>query len=175
MIESRELLLAVPGDTTDIYARHQQVWAAIAPNVRSGQEFLYRQESPRLIRVRSNALPNGKPVMLRDGWMRLDAVVSDRYDRNKERDVPEDQAVAWISKLVQNAGFDIRSIELERYLIVTGRKPSKEGVPGHRIRYSTATFRMDLAVNNPFEAQQAWRQGIGRGRRFGFGMLVHAQ
>lgn len=175
MIEAREMLLAVPGDTDDIYRRHQQVWAGMAAHVRAGTEFLYRQQSPRLMRVRSAALPGGRVVVFRAGPMAVDLVVSDRYDRNKERDVPQDRALEWAAALLHGNGFEVRAIELLQYRIVMGTKPPRDGAPGHRIRYATARFKMDLSIQDQLAAQHAWQRGIGRGRRFGFGMLVGEQ
>jgi len=171
----REVWLALPGATDDLYVRHQQVWAALATQAREGRDFVYRYVSPRVALVRGACLRQGVIVGdLPPPSIKLDFVASDRVDRNKERPVPHDQVGDWAARLLVQHGMMPTALVVLNHSVAIGTKIARAGQPGHRIRYSVATVRADVVVVDPGLSRMAWRLGVGRGRRFGFGMLVAA-
>lgn len=171
----REIRLALPGDTEDLYVRHQQVWAALRTQVQEGRDFLYRLVTPRVALVRSAALLQG-PVVdeLPPGRIELDLVASDRVDRNKERPVSKEEIVPWVMRLLMQHGLEARDVAVLRHGVATGLKPQRSEQPAHRIRYGVARIQAAVTISDQRLARAAWREGIGRGRRFGFGMLAAA-
>ena len=167
--------LALPGDTDDLYVRHQQVWAALRTQVREGRDFLYRMVSPRVVLVRSPLLTRGTVVSdVPPATVELDVVASDRVDRNKERAVARELIDSWTARLLLLHGLQAARVEVVRHGTAAGAKLARGADAGHLIRFGVATVRADVRVLDPSLARRAWRYGVGRGRRFGFGMLVPA-
>lgn len=176
MRELRELRLALPGETQDIYQRHQQVWRALHGQVRHGPEFLYRMASPRMAIVRSEHIERGQTSALTQGPWRVDVVAARIVDRNKERPVPIDEIPSWATeRLLIPHGIRPDAVRVDHHWIAAGIKPAREDRPAHSIAYSAARLIVEGEIADRFLAQKAWRLGIGRGRRFGFGMLTQAQ
>lgn len=169
----RELRLALPGDTDDLYVRHQQVWAALRTQVDEGRDFLYRLTASRIALVRSACLRQGIVVSdLPPAHIALDLVAADREDGNKERPVPIARVADWSARLLRQHGLEPSDVQLLRHGEAVGVKAARFDAPGHRIRYATATITADVRISDLRLARSAWRLGVGRGRRFGFGMLV---
>lgn len=170
----REILVALPGDTDDIYCRHQQVWSAMSDVAQRGQDFLYAMVSSRLARVRSAKLDRGTVSEARAGAMALTVVAGRRLD-NSDRLTPltEAEIAAWLSSLLPGHGLAVGNLVVERVGTAHGIKVDRSVAEPRQMRIwlPFAHVRFDAAITNPALAALAWRDGVGRGRRFGFGML----
>lgn len=171
---TREILIALPGlprPQTDLYDLHQRVWEhasrAATPGVRPS--FLYRVEDG-IVRVRSEDFCRGTVRELRAGVCQLDIAAVVQSEAG-ERAVARPELEAWASDKLAIAGFKVRVLEVQDYSVQHGIKHDRVSGRRHRISLPVARLRLDLEVTNPEAARAAWGAGIGRGRRFGLGML----
>jgi len=177
----REFELAVPDCVTDLYALHQMVWMQVdkihrrekgRPARTEEVKFLYRRESGRLI-VRSNALRQiGHDAHLpffdrapRDLLICV-APFRDKFSA-RFHDVNDT-----IYRLFSNTGLSLLEHEILNQGVSTGQKMIG-GLP-HTIDLPFFEVKARVQPSNMPLAESFWRNGIGRGRRFGFGMPVLA-
>ena len=168
----REMVVVVPGDGNDIYRRHQQVWQAMAPYARRGTDFIFTQEQdPQFFRIRSDALPRWaeRTVLPSCGRFEIDVVCAtgDGY-REAVRDC---DLVPWVTGKLARQGIDASSVACEQRAWRRGTKRASDADAAERIAVPVARFTGAFSVHNPVLAQEAFRCGIGRGKRFGFGFL----
>lgn len=177
----REFMLAVPRSVVDMYALHQMVWKHVdAIHRRENQgaapakdvTFLYRRQGAR-VTVRScgfriSGMQNPLPLYSdapRDLLIRLapfmDKFTSHLHDPN---DV--------IRRLFAKTGLTLLSHEIQDAGLATGHKMidgrhNAIELPYFDVRASVKPCDMEVA-------QSFWNNGLGRGKRFGFGMPVLA-
>lgn len=168
----REMVVVVPGESDDIYLRHQQVWAAMAPYASNGQEFIFAQEDdPQVFRIRSSTLPRwAKQTQLpRSGSFEIDMVCS--TGEGYRDAVGKDELGPWAERKFARHGLVATSMVC---LGTTQRRGTKRVHIIDRIEniaVPVARFTGKFTVENPLLAQEAFRGGLGRGKRFGFGFL----
>lgn len=79
-----------------------------------------------------------------------------------------DAIAAWfIERARQSWGFQVNPVNLqvEKLAVQTFKKD------GQTVTHGSATFKGELHVTDGEQFSQSFRQGIGRGRAFGFGLL----
>lgn len=170
----REILIATPEDSLDLYRIHQQVWEhaqrAARPGVRP--TFLFRAE-PGVVRVRSSDFARGVERRFLPGvdtFLEVAAVVQSG-DR-RELPIAHVDLPAWARDKMTAAGFEVQQLEVLGYGPRAGLKMDRLTGRRHNIVLPVASLQLRLDIADPDKASCAWRDGIGRGRRFGLGMLA---
>lgn len=163
-----ELLLAVPAVQQDLYALHQAVWERVsrAQVVKHAPTILYRRDKGLTrVRVSDCAIHGGLPAL---ACFRENDVVSLTVRLVLSRDGrPISPAFAQerVRDLVERSGMDPMAMEFSCWQ-ATGRKHDM------LIELGVADVEAKVRIRQPETAAHAWRHGIGRGKRFGFGMMV---
>jgi hypothetical protein len=163
-----ELLLAVPAVQQDLYALHQAVWERVsrAQVVRHAPTILYRRDKGLArVRVSDCAVHGGLPTV---ACFRENEVVSLTVRMALSRNgkpMRGDSAHARVCDLVERNGMDPIEIEFSCWR-ATGRKDDM------LIELGVADVEAKVRIRQPESVAHAWRHGIGRGKRFGFGMMV---
>lgn len=170
----REILIATPEEAIDIYRQHQQVWEhaqrAAMPGVRP--TFLFRAERG-LIRVRSPDFARGTlRRFLPEVPAYLDLAAIIQSEEGRELSVPSDDLPAWAQRKLAAAGFDVLKLSVIDVACRAGEKMDRLTGRRHSIALPVASLKLDLAISDEAKAKAAWATGIGRGRRFGLGMLT---
>jgi len=170
----REILVALPHSRGDIYRRHQLVWRAMHGRARQGSAFLFAEVSPHLVRVRSSCLERGSPSSLAEGIHRLQLVTA-RRDGLRMTVIPDADVTEWVSALLDQHGLRTCHVELRGSSIVTGIKRDRITGKEMNIQLPVKDLLIDVSISHRAKANLAWAHGIGRGKRFGFGMLQRAE
>lgn len=170
----REILIAIPGLPTDLYQMHQCVWYHAARAARPGVRpvFLYRVEDG-MVRVRSRDFLRGTTREFREGPCSLDIAAVIQSVDGSEHIVPPSDLASWASDKLAQAGFMARKLEVRSYQLLQGFKREKASGRSLRIRLPVARLQLDLEAQDEDRARASWADGLGRGRRFGLGMLCH--
>lgn len=168
-----EIVLAVPPTLQDIYQLHQAVWSQVdrAQAVRHRPVILYRQDRG-LVRVRVSDCAilrgRGQPdrASFEEGqsldWQVRLALWRD--DTSPTHNIARD-AEARIVALLESAGVVVDDLSFSTGLAM-GQKQA------HGIRLPVADVQARVRIVDAARARDAWIHGLGRGRRFGFGMLM---
>ncbi|HEU0198316.1 MAG TPA: type I-E CRISPR-associated protein Cas6/Cse3/CasE [Nevskiaceae bacterium] len=167
----KEAIVALPGPASDIYRRHQMVWQFMHRKARSGSDFTFAMVADRMALVRSTCLPFGRPSAVSDGLITLDTVALVR-NAFGEAPVPDVKAKAFAATLLGTHGFAVHALRVSRHRAETGLKQRCGRT--FRISLPVRTIVADVRVADPRAAADAWLHGVGRGKRFGFGMLRHS-
>lgn len=191
-----ELLAAVaPGG--DIYQDHRDAWGLVASagrgipgpsgsTIRSslidavgqGAAFVFRREAQDALlrlRLRAGAAPVGARAVqidLAEGLAcRLDSKLVPWRSVDEAR---RNQGISGqsgmrhrVRDLICEAGFELESLWLGDTEVAEGFKLRG----GHRISLPVVAVRASVHVRDVGLAGRAWLEGIGRARRFGFGMV----
>lgn len=170
----REIMVAIPGLPDDLYRMHQCIWQHAEQASKRGVRptFLYRVDDG-LVRVRSVDFARGTVKSFRAGPCRLDLAAVIQGSDGTSRAVSADDLQAWAVSKISQAGFEVRSLQVLDYRMNHGSKLDKITGRRHRISLPVARLALDLGITDPQKALSAWEDGIGRGRRFGLGMLCH--
>ncbi len=168
----RELFIAMPSGMADFYRQHQDVWRAVAPVLAVPRvRFIYRMQGQRLARVRSTAFQRGIVTPVREGMMCVDLVAKRRASSDGAIYSVEDSTLEeWLTTLLSRHGFAIERLDQAIEEKVVGFKPQtlqKLWLPIRRVRFR-------LRITDRLRAEMAWVNGVGHGKRFGFGMLTPA-
>lgn len=169
----REILIALPPTHGDIYRRHQLVWRAMQAHASHGRDFVFAAESDHLVRVRSACLDRGTISTVRDGMLRVDLVTAVRFG-SKIEPVEHGDMAGWTEALLAQHGFRAQTIEVLRGDVARGRKAQRDTGATLMIALPVRTVQVDVRIEHHGKAALAWERGIGRGKRFGFGMLQAA-
>lgn len=170
---AREMHVALPCEATDMYRQHQLVWDAVCrvvqPSVRP--IFIYTLLSPRLALVRSCNLGRGRVTRWSDRRLRATFVTSKigLQDR-KMHALGLAEAEEKVRAMLASHGIlaeDVR-IDQQRELIGTKVKESR------RIVLPVSDVTIVARADNAAMASAAWVNGVGRGKRFGCGMMREA-
>lgn len=172
---AHELMLAVPLQMTDIYDVHQRVWEEVSrvQAVDHRPVILYRHD-PGLIRVRITdcalSFRAARPVRvtLESGQM---MVVRARVAlwRSVPRHASCGKVLQRVHELLAGAGLGAHPGDIHvETSVVNGRKHKRGGC---EIELPVVSLKAQVQVREPANAMAAWSGGMGRGRRFGFGML----
>jgi hypothetical protein len=167
------MLVAVPGRTTDVYERHQQVWQAVAPFVEKGEDFQFKKVDESLYRVRSRKFGrHGRCVPVPKGANTLRAALSRTLIKEgRQTTIADDELPSWFQTIAGNKGLLVLEAEFSSGERAEGRKACRYGNRLLEIRFETVHVkaRVEELVHGAYERVLA--TGIGRGRRFGFGMI----
>ncbi len=171
----RELLLALPEEFEDLYRVHQVVWeqvALAAQGSRRAPRFIFRQEGA-LVRVRSEDFTSRS---VSRAWWRDDApcridMAAIMRNNGSERPVPQDTLAQWCEDRLVQAGFIVKDLQVAP-VWRHGLKHERGTGRQHDIGLQVAQVTARLGVADRTLATQAWVHGIGRGKRFGLGMIA---
>lgn len=187
MQPTREIVVATPDTGEDLYAVHQQVWEGVSPWIGSGRResdgghggghtFIYAPESPDpsrrhegLWRVRSARLPaqGTRAARLPPSGTMCITLAASRTEQHRQLDIAADEQLDWACGVLARNGFTLRKPAITARWIAFGHKRSS----GQRIRLPACHLEADFDVVDPHLAGDAFAGGIGRAKRFGFGML----
>lgn len=167
---TREITIALPTREADLYRIHQLVWrhVAQASASRGGPPcFLYRIDGP-LIRVRSDAFSIGVATSFRPShpvYVDLAAL----HGGGNKQPVPTHLLKDWCARQIGSSGFIVRELDVLAQEVRSGFKAAG----GHTITVPVARVRAELSIADQPTCDRTWRTGLGRGKRFGLGMLAH--
>lgn len=167
-----DLLLPLP---TDIYLIHQMVWSRIKDLVRNDSavpSFLYRIKDAITVTVRGD-FKFGRFVttnLLEGKKVEISADIVLYHDEFLFKTSTTQEHHQRLCALLAKHGFQTDSVEFTAR-IERGVKLNKNTGKTHDIRLPVFSVRCVAQVSNRLEALKTMREGIGRGRRFGFGLL----
>jgi hypothetical protein len=169
-VYARELTIAVPRTVSDIYLLHQAVWGEIDAS-RDGRlcspEILYRRDAGCVsVRIGAASLKHGRTSSFaaQTGQVRRFSLRCALWRDLRQQSRSPHRRVA---ELFSNAGCELLDHQVN-FGVASGYK----AVIKSSIQLPVADLRGSLRIIDHHRALQAWRLGVGRGRRFGFGMLV---
>lgn len=164
-----QMMVGVPLDSDDVYLRHQQVWQAMHATARAGcgQDFVFAEVAPRLFEVRSPRLRTGEfarlPAVGQVRPLRVSLVAM--WGSAHDRPVAAGALTSWCGDRLRQHGLGLSALAIERVRECRGLK---RGVP---IRLQVVDVHAQACVVDAALAARAFVNGVGRGKRFGFGML----
>lgn len=169
-VYGQELCLAVQSrPDADIYALHQLTWQQVSSHMRFAwtPKMLWRRDGGLVrIRITDGCAVRATPVratLHAGARMSLDVRLALWRDLSQSHRDPTGRA----REMIESHGARVHEIKL-RAGIATGYK-SRIGAD---IRLPVAHCVASITVEDPQALARAWSMGIGRGRRFGFGMPV---
>lgn len=168
-----ERVLAVPQSqcSDDLYRQHQIVWRLLAPDLRPGDSFVYHWGSrPRgaliTARVPRPARGAARVAMPASGVLSVKLVAGSREaDSGAYRALTDGECAPWFEERMARAGLEVSSLRTTAPTWLSGLKN------GMRIRIPVRTFTADYLVTDDGAARAACMTGVGRGKRFGCGLL----
>lgn len=166
---AREFVFSVPAAVSDLYQLHQMVWSQVdfLRDVRARPTILYRRDRGMLrVRVSGVAMRHGQSVIIHPD---VGEVVDLKIRAALWRRVgPSDGAARTrAGELLSAAGLEPIAMT-----VTTSVAEGYKARAGELIRLAVADVQAKCKVTDAAKAIDAWRCGIGRGRRFGFGMIV---
>lgn len=166
----REVTVALPAHGEDIYRRHQLVWTVMHGRAGSGGDFVFAMLSPRIALLRSSRFDRGVLTVPREGRLAVSLVAVSRM-QDGDRAITDAMAPAFVTDLMGQHGIVVDLVSISPPREAVGIK-QRQGTR-HRIALPIRDVLMDARIADPLLAEIAWRSGIGRGKRFGYGMLRH--
>lgn len=159
-----------PGQPVDLYARHQIAWAIVAPRLRPGERFLFHWEAFGdaaivTFRLSGRGRAPARSRLPGEGAMQIE-IAATRDDGQRIVPVCEHQLPAWFESRMQARGIAVDDIQTSPIRESVGVKKSE-----HLIRLPVASIRARYRVLDPVHAWKAFECGVGRGKRFGLGMI----
>ena len=182
----REVSLIIPDDVCDIYEIHQIVWShvgqvlakengGVRPRAQDdgGVRFLYRRDE-NLIRVRAELFKNAGQVvdMPSDKSTRtLRIQIAPFRDAFSLRSKTNSEVQDYIKSLLVKAGFEVKDMRTNYLGLASGKKNKPSG---GTLNIDLPVFGVvaNVSIQDAKATHRAWIDGIGRGKRFGFGMPV---
>ena len=171
----REILLALPSTETDLYRVHQLVWKHVAQAMggsRVRPSFVYRVDGG-MVRIRSTDFP---ATVRRIAEFQCGRTVSVDLacivqTPQGELPVPQEELAGWVTAKLEAAGYGVDELAVSDCRWLAGTKITPTGV--QRIRIPCTRVHAAVHAVHPALCTDAWSAGIGRGKRFGLGMLAH--
>lgn len=170
----REVLVVVPPCADDIYARHQHVWQAMQGRAHHGRAFIFAAVSPHLVRVRSACLERGDDSVLADGQLRVSLVTAHRSPDGRMVAVEDRNMPTWTRALLARHGLRVEAVNIMGSAVARGVKLDEASGLPLNIELPVRDVNLTVSIQNRGKANLAWAYGIGRGKRFGYGMLQRA-
>jgi hypothetical protein len=167
----REITIALPTSETDLYRIHQHVWRHVVQacgTLREPPYFLYRVDGP-LVRVRSDAFARAAMASSFTPGRRIYVDLAALHGGGKKQPVPSHLLENWCARQLALAGLSVRTLNVLTYEVRKGFKAAG----GHTITIPVVRAEADVWVTDQRTCERSWRVGIGRGKRFGLGMLSH--
>lgn len=171
----KEILLLAAGPLVSAYADHKDVWRVIQPHLKEGEKFLFRRAGD-IIKVRAevaDASRIGHSVFVPQDGERVgfrvlvSAAKSQRADDNRKVRVAisnKNDMLQIIRKALSPA-FEILHLD------GSYQQSVPFGKDGHKVNFKSFEAWGVLKVTDADKCREILKQGIGRARRFGFGML----
>lgn len=167
----REILVALPDVGGDIYRQHQHVWTVMHGKAkRGGSSFCYAMRSPHLAVVRSHLLDHGAVSSIAERPMRA-SIVTARQTASGLQALSAAEAPLRVQELLATHGIVTADVAVLEQSSLTGCKCDRETGQSMRIVLPVSVVQFVPRFSNAAKAHLAWRDGIGRGKRFGCGML----
>jgi hypothetical protein len=165
-----QITIGVPGSRDDIYLRHQQVWQAMHGIARRqcGGDFLFAQVAPQLFAVRSQRLRGVTEIAVMPGQgerQQLRVSLAAMRGKNHDEPVPVRELAHWCAAKLEHNGVEVEELAVDGVKLHTGDKHLM------RIRVLAANVRARVRIADFERASHAFVNGVGRGKRLGFGML----
>lgn len=85
-----------------------------------------------------------------------------------------DELATWAESKLKRSGVRPGRLCVVSYCVQRGNKIDRATGRHHRITLPVVRVSFDLEVEDEALVDLAWSEGIGRGRRFGLGMLCKA-
>lgn len=167
------------------YPLHQQVWRFFDPEQKGGNQrkFLYRRENEG--RNLTIFTLSDEPPVVQEGWQvdikefsppiqvgqrirfkaRLNPTVKD--EAGKRRAVAAENLTEWLMLRLEKMGADLQTVAVENREVVFEKAQT-----GHEVTFGTVEVAGILTVRDVGAFKQGIRQGIGRAKSFGFGLLM---
>ena len=174
MGELRETLVALPSTHGDIYRRHQLVWRAMHGLVHTGQSFIFTSVSDHMVAVRSERLERGELSALSEGLMRVQLVAA-RRDGQRMRPIANAHMDDWVADLMALHGLRVHRVTVLADFMAAGSKRDAASGKTLAIQLPVKNVLIETTIEHRAKAALAWANGVGRGKRFGFGMLQRAE
>jgi CRISPR system Cascade subunit CasE len=172
----------------NIYKQHQFVMSAFPDNLSDKDDILHYTQD-HIILVQSNLEPNWteaathhpyilnaqvktfSPVFTKGQKIRFKILTNPTMTKNgKPRFITEEkQQVEWMFRKAEQNGFEIDGVSVVRSAWYKAKDKRQ-----NNIVIGGATFTGVLSVCDITKIHEAIRKGIGRAKRFGFGMLMVA-
>lgn len=180
--------------TFDPYALHKAVYAELCAGTDAGRDFLYRSvkgASVPTVYAVSPRVPTSSKWTIGDRPLRTDYTIGDRLmfqlranavvERGGQRhgvvldaikggmDPVEAEQTApaeWLNKRSDNLGFDVESC----MALYAGSDEFTR--KGRTVRRAVVELSGVVTVSDPTAFAQTLRQGVGRSRAFGYGMMM---
>lgn len=105
-----------------------------------------------------------------EGRLKIEIVTAKR-DGQRMMALPAESVPAWFEALLQGHGIEACRIGEVRRDIVRGRKTDRHTGTPLEIQLPVSEIHFDAVIVHRAKANLAWAYGVGRGKRFGFGML----
>lgn len=179
-------------DLADIYRLHQRVMNAFPAPLPPAERVLFRLDTrgptPWLL-VQSHVAPPVWAYLLNGYALRIDReTAADDYPpaaelqftlhanpvvRRAGRNVALNDAAeqsAWLTTRASRHGFRVDALQFHDLGAITGYRPS--GARGDWLTIRAVRYTGRLTVTNPPRFTATLREGIGRGRAFGCGLLT---
>lgn len=167
---AREILVGLPEHGNDIYRRHQLVWQAVRDKVSHGHQYIWACQGERLATIRSLHFAGGSPSPVLDGPLQLDLVAAARQGQ-RLKSIDRRRLPEFVEQLLERHGFQAQTIAVKATGLALGSKLDRLSLRRLDITLPVAYLELCVAVRRNGLAALAWQQGMGRGKRFGFGML----
>lgn len=166
--ECREIHVALPDTGGDIYLQHQKVWEVMASHIdrRRRESFIYAMRSPRMAHVRSAYLLRGHPAAMPASPLCMTLVTAKQVDGRLVA-LRGQAAFDKVRALLTEHGIYPEQLAIDEQFELIGFKAKQQ----RRIALPVSHIRFVPRISNPAKAHLAWCDGIGRGKRFGCGML----
>lgn len=151
------------------YELHQKVWSVVRSTIGDGIHFLFR-EAGGFVKIRHDAGPVGRPCVMPecgktyDFEVLLNPMVS--YQRRKMPVERFDKALEVAKRALEKNGFLVEKISGN---FLSGKTLGKPGFKPFKIRTFLAHGK--VTVTDQEKAVAAMRNGVGKSKRFGFGMI----
>jgi hypothetical protein len=165
-----ELTLAIPAAMRhDIYYLHQAVWRHVKSSQRLQRTptILFRHDDG-VLRVRVTDSPVVRSMPVRSTFvagrpMALDVRLALWRNVHPSNGCPKDRA----RDIIENHGLQLHDMTID-CSTACGYKAKTNA----DIELPVARVKARVTVADPNAVADAWSNGIGRGRRFGFGMMI---
>lgn len=170
----REWRVAIPSTGGDVYQQHQLVWQAMRGTGDHIREFIYAMQSPHVAVVRSRQFRRGAVSEAYEGPLRICIVSARQVEYGGLQALGVESTLELAERLIGNHGIVANDLRVECQSRLRGTKVDRNGARPLHIVLPVSELVFHGRFTNRARAAIAWANGIGRGKRFGCGMLRKA-
>lgn len=167
------------------YDLHQQVWRWFDPEQKGGNNrtFLFRRENSG--RQMTIYTLSDQPPVVRDGWLadtkefappmqagqkvrfkaRLNPTTKD--DSGKRRALAAENLTEWLMRRLECIGAQLQTVAVEERSVAFQKART-----GHDVTLGVVEVAGTLTVQDPARFLTGLREGVGRAKSFGCGLLM---